>query len=225
MKTLLFRAFKLCSSYTLFHSEVTFLKQFFNNNGFNPQLFDKITNRFLNNHFQPKPPIHTVKKQEIYVKIPYLGYLTKKIQSSLSKNLCKFYPQVDFKFIPTNDFRIASLFRFKDQLPTDLRSSIVYIFKCPSCQARYIGSTNRTFKVRVDEHIGQSSRTGLPCRTPSHSAVREHAEVCNSPVCKSSFEILATCNSLDIRILESLYIKSMNPELNNMLSASPLNIA
>ena len=135
MTTLLFRAFKLCSSYTLFHSEVTFLKQYFNNNCFNPQFFDKITNRFLNNHFQPKPPIHTVKKREVYVKIPYLGNLTRKIKSSLSKNLCKFYPQVDFKFIPTNDFRIVSFFRFKDQLPTDLRSSIVCTFKCPSCQA------------------------------------------------------------------------------------------
>ena len=147
------------------------------------------------------------------------------MQSSLSKNLCKFYPHVDFKFIPTNALRIASFFRFKDQLPIDLRSSIVYMFKCPSCQARYIGSTNRTFKVRVDEHIGQSSRTGLPCRTTSHSAVREHAKVCDVPVCKDNFEILATCNSADIRILESLYIKSMSPRLNNMLSASPLNIA
>ena len=161
----------------------------------------------------------------MYIKIPFLGNLTKKMHSSLFTNLCKFYPQIHFKLVPVNDFRISSLFWFKDRLPTDLRSSIVYKFNCPSCQAGYIGSTVRAFKVRVDEHIGQSSRTGLPCRTPSHSAVRDHTEVCGVPVNSSDFEILDSCNNLDVRLLESLYIKSLNPQLNNMLSAAPLNIA
>ncbi|MPC30370.1 hypothetical protein E2C01_023632 [Portunus trituberculatus] len=63
-----------------------------------------------------------------------------------------------------------------DCLPTELRSSIVYKFSCPSCQAGYSGSTIRVFKIRVDEHKGQSSRTGRRSHNPPHSAVRDHSE-------------------------------------------------
>ncbi|MPC40192.1 hypothetical protein E2C01_033748 [Portunus trituberculatus] len=44
----------------------------------------------------------------------------------------------------------------EDRLPTELHSSIVYKFTCPSCQARYIESITRAFKVCVVEHKGQS---------------------------------------------------------------------
>ena len=189
------------------------LSKFFTDNGFNFHLFDKITGSFLNNLYQPKLRIPTVPKEIMYIRIPYIGHLTKNFQSSLCKSLSKFYPQINFRFIPINNYKINSLFRYKDQLPTTLRSSIVYKYTCPCCKAEYIGSSLRAFKTRVDEHLGQSSRTGLPLHTPPHSAAREHSEVCTSPL-----------NSSHFQIIESLHIKFNHPKLNHLMSSVPLNI-
>lgn len=162
----------------------------------------------------------------MYIRIPYIGHFTKNFQSSLCKSLSKFYPQINFRFIPINNYKISSLFRYKDQLPTTLRSSIVYKYTCPSCKAEYIGSSLRAFKTRVDEHLGQSSRTGLPLHTPPHSAAREHSEVCKSSLNFSHFQIIDCCtNTFDLRILESLHIKYNHPKLNHLMSSIPLNIA
>ncbi|MPC19810.1 hypothetical protein E2C01_012738 [Portunus trituberculatus] len=64
-----------------------------------------------------------------------------------------------------------------DHLLTELRSSNVYKFICPSCQAGYIGSTIRAFKAHVDEHKGQLSRMDHRSHNPPYSAVRDHSEV------------------------------------------------
>ena len=143
----------------------------------------------------------------------------------LKKSLSHFYPQIDFYFVFKNTFKIGSFFHFKDHLPTLFRSSIIYKFTCPNCQVGYLGSTYRAFKTRVDEHIGQSSRTGLPVSKPLHSVVREHSENCNFRLSSSHFEIIDSCKDIsDLRILESLHIKKHKPTLNSTTSAAPLNI-
>ena len=109
-------------------------------------------------------------------------------------------------------------------MPTDLRSSIVYSFACPSCQAGYVGSTTRTYKIRVDEHRGHSSRTGLRLQAPPQSAVRDHCEECGIIPSSDHFKILDSCPKESLRILESLYIKANKPVLNNTVSAYPLFI-
>ncbi|MPC52427.1 hypothetical protein E2C01_046296 [Portunus trituberculatus] len=49
------------------------------------------------------------------------------------------------------------------------------------CQAGYIGSTIRAF-IHVDEHKGQSSRTGRRSYNPPHSAVRDHSETTDDAI-------------------------------------------
>ena len=207
-----------------FHQEVIFLRNFFQNNGYTSQLFDKLLNIFLANKYQPKQLVPTVNKEIIYLTLPFLGDVSRKIQNTLKYNFSKFYPQIDFRFVNVNSFRTSSFFNFKDRMPSDLRSSVIYKFTCPSCQAGYFGSTFRAFKNRTDEHIGQSSRTGRWLQSPPHSAVREHAELCDFILKKEHFEIIDTCHNNNLRLLESLYIKVNKPQLNNMLSAAPHSI-
>ena len=58
ISTLLFRAYRLSSNYMLFHREVTFLKSFFNNNGFTDNLFFKKVRNVLNTVNQnDEPPV------------------------------------------------------------------------------------------------------------------------------------------------------------------------
>ena len=153
-----------------------------------------------------------------------IGSVSRNIEETLVKPLMKYYPQINFQLVHNNTFKINSYFKFKDVVPTTLRSSIIYCFTCPSCQAGYIGSSTRAFKVRVAEHMGQSSRTGRALHNPPHSSVREHSLKCKVQITTDHFEIIDSCNRSDLRILESMYIKTNKPALNNMLSATPLNI-
>ena len=59
----------------------------------------------------------------------------------------------------------------------------------------------------MDEHIGQSSRTGFPLSKPPQSVVREHAENCNFHLSYNNFTIVDYCRNFnELRISESLYI-------------------
>ena len=185
---------------------------------------DKIVKKFLNNIYQPMSTVPTVKKEKVYLKLPYLGSVSRNIEETLVKPLMKYYPQINFQLVHNNTFKINNFFKFKDVVPTTLRSSIIYCFTCPSCQAGYIGSSTRAFKVRVAEHMGQSSRTGRPLHNPPHSSIREHSLKCKVQITTDHFEIIDSCSRSDLRILESMYIKTNKPALNNMLSAAPLNI-
>ena len=112
----------------------------------------------------------------------------------------------------------------KDKLPAELRSSLVYEFSCGSCAHRYIGSTNRNLYMRVNEHAGRSVRTGNIVSKPSNSSILDHAFICKTKICLDNFKILDSCNSQNLRILESLYINKFRPELNDTLASAPLLI-
>ena len=90
----------------------------------------------------------------------------------------------------------------------------------------YVGSTCRTLRVRASEHRGFSPRTCQPVQNPGHSSVRLHSEQCNGDVSLRDFAIIdGHKNSFDLRILESLYIHRLKPNLHEMNSAYKLRIA
>ena len=225
IKTLLFRAFHLTSSYLAFDSEVTTLRKFFLSNGYTKHIFENQVFKFLNNFYQPSNQIPTANKEVMYISLPYLGETSNKIECALQKSFKNFLPHINFRFIHNNTFKIKSFFNFKDKLPLTIRASTVYEYKCPNCQLGYIGSSTRTLKERVDSHFGRSSRTGRPLNKPSPSAIREHAEICKCILSFKDFRILDTTNNeSDLRILESIYIDKFRPKLNRESSAVPLNI-
>ena len=161
----------------------------------------------------------------MYIKLPFLGGTSEKIEKTLYHCLTNFYPQIAFKFVHVNSFRVKSFFNFKDKLPLSIRSSIIYNYECSNCQLGYFGSSIRALKLRVDDHIGQSSRTGRPLSNPQPSAIRDHAEMCKCNIKISDFRIVDSVKQeSDLRILESIYIKRLKPILNRDSSAIPLNI-
>ena len=155
------------------------------------------------------------KKQAIKVSL--------EVKSKLQAILRNTYPQIKFQFIFCNNFSLGSFLRNGSFLPQDLRSSVIYLFTCPQCALRYVGSTSRWLKHRTLEHRGLSFRTGLPLTTPPFSAIREHSLNKDHPYTSQDFTILGqTSDRLDLLISESLYIEKMRPQLNNTLSAFPL---
>jgi len=103
------------------------------------------------------------------------------------------------------------------------KSGVVYKYKCDSCNAVYIGHTGLQLHVRIHKHMGLSYRTGLPILHPEHSNIRDHSSTSGHHISIQSFSILKTLqNDVKRKIVESLYIRSLSPELN--LQSSSLNI-
>ena len=87
-----------------------------------------------------------------------------------------------------------------------------------------MGETTRHLAVRISEHIGISYRTLLLLTSPPFSAIREHIHTSNHNDCSITpehFKIIAHGKSdLELLIKESLLIKHLQPNLNNVDSFS-----
>jgi hypothetical protein len=227
IKTLIYRAYHLCSDFSFIDKEFNFLINFFKNNCFPKKLVYNHVSRFLNNIYQPPAPISTVSKDSRFIMFPFLGNnFSSELKNELNIVLVKHFPHIKFNFIFNNSFKIGSFFTFKDKLPKPVRSSILYKFTC-SCSSHvtYIGSTKRLLQQRVDEHIGISTRTKIPLLTPPNSAIRDHQTSCNADISIDNFEILDSVKySSDLHVLESIYINKQSPSLNDRLAASKLYI-
>ena len=210
------------------HIEFEFLRKFFHNNGFQISYIDYKIKNFLANIFEPQsniqPPV--TNNKTVYFSIPYFGAQSENLKSELLTLLSKYFKDIKFHVTLVNKFTIGSIFPFKDKLPTQMRRSLVYNFRCSRCESQYVGSTTRTLGARVAEHLGRSYRTNRFITTPSHSSIREHSFECDARVSIDDFKILdSNSNPNDLRILESLYILKLKPNLNDTKSAVPLRVA
>ena len=202
------------------------MKNFFVKNGFSSNFIERKVKAFLDSTRRTTPTLDTCEKKKIYFSMPYFGEQSVEMIKELRRTLSGFYPHLSFHFVQVNKQTIGSLFSYKDRLPNELKSSLIYKYSCASCNASYIGSTTRKLIERVSEHLGKSPRTGNQSLTPKHSAIREHSHgPCDTFFDINNFEILAsTKGEQDLRILESLFIHKQNPTLNNMTSAYELKV-
>ena len=227
IKTLLSRAYCISSNYLSLHTEFEYLKRFFSANGYPAHLVESIIKKLLNNKLGSAPQqISTENINTHYVSLPYFGCKSEQMMDELLRLFKKYCPSVTFRIVLVNNYKMSSLFKFKDVLPCMSRSSIVYTFTCAVCGTQYTGSTCRTFNIRVSEHAGKSHRTGRPLAVPPHSAIRAHTEnTCGAPVRHEHFKIVDSASDpVSLRILESLYIFKHRPQLNDTASAYPLNV-
>ena len=115
---------------------------------------------------------------------------------------------------------------FKDKIKRELRSLLVYNFKCNGCNAEYINKTKRHKRTRTSEHIGVSPLTGKFVKNNSQtSAVHDHMLFCTTVVCPEDFSILVKIScSFKLEIRESTLVKLLKPTLNKIISSVPLYI-
>ena len=229
IKTLLYRAHNVCSSNLEFRQEISFLRTHFSMNGYSHKIFNNQVEKFMNKMYDFPDISSTVPKKPLFVSIPYFGHksilLVKEISVLISEN----FPHIDPKLILANNHKIGTFFKYKDTLPKILQSSVIYKYCCPqsTCGSVYVGSSIRSLLIRGLEHKGYSPYTGLPlpAQSKKHSAIRDHSENCSGVVSLNDFQIISSLrNPTDLRILESLYIATMKPNLNDKSSAFPLKI-
>ena len=223
IQTLLHRCYALCSDIELFHHEVSLLKNIFKCNGYPKNFVDFCINKFYDKLNSDKTLIYTVPRKEVLFVIPYLGKISLQLRTRLEALISSKVPTCKLKIVFSSKFRLQNCFRFKDVIPKELLSGLVYRFRCGGCNATYYGKTIRHFKVRACEHLGISHRTGKIIK-PKESAIFDHLTTsrdCNATI--ENFDILSRDNNeFKLLIKESLFIKRDDPSLNRTIKSYPL---
>ena len=121
------------------------------------------------------------------------------------KEFCKERFNIKLVF---NSFKIKNYFAYKDAIPNDLKSFVVYKFTCASCSSRYIGETCRHFKTRIEEHIKKDNK--------SHIFKHLHSsKTCFDLYNSLLFKIIDKANSkCDLKIKKALHINWRKQNLN-----------
>ena len=224
IKCLIYRAFRICSTENGFLSEIDFLRSYFCQNKFPLFLLNRVFRESLCFLYNCKPPVITVPKRDVFLKIPFLGIQSFRMKRRLKSVIEHFYPQVNARIIFQSSNSIQNFFKFKDRIPLSLASSVVYQYTCRQCSATYIGETEKQLKVRISQHEGISFRTNRPLSSFDSSKIYEHAFDNNHPISDDSFKILSNSNVFDLNVLESLYILRLQLNLNDYNSSFDLHI-
>ena len=107
---LLHRIFHLCSSYENFHTQLEAVRELFNLNGFPTHMFDQLVRHFLNNLFEPKPPLLTVPKKIVYFCLPFTGSHSLQTRTQITR-LCS--ATFALSFGPLHAFPLSFPLRIK----------------------------------------------------------------------------------------------------------------
>ena len=174
LSTLLFRYFSICSNYQLFHLEVVKFKKIFLRNGYSPTFIENSIYRFLNKIFSKKVIKITVPKRSYEIILPYLGPLSNKIHRRLKSIFQTALAAGQIKVVFKTTSRLSHMFRFKDMVSPDLKSHVIYEFKCSTCNSGYIGEKRVHFKTRSCQHLGISPFTEKPLRSCVNTAITGH---------------------------------------------------
>ena len=88
--------------------------------------------------FEKAPTELIAPKRLVIFSLPYTGLHSIEIRKQIIKLFSPAYPHIQLRCIFRPVKRLSSFFRFKDRIPLDLRSRVVYKFKCQCCDALYI---------------------------------------------------------------------------------------
>ena len=142
--------------------------------------------------------------------------ISTELKVKLHKTFKRLLRACDLRVIFKISLPMKNYFNFKDRTKQELRSLLVYDFKCNSCNAEYIGKTKRHYRTRTSEHIGVSPLTGKCVKNNSQtSAVHDHMLFCKTVALPEDFSILtkSSCN-FKLEIQENILIKLVKPILN-----------
>ena len=189
------------------------------------RVIDRMIFKFFDKIHVPKKEVHICCKKKLIFSLEYLGKNSLEIKKRLERvikeqiNFCK----IDIVF--SSQQKLRNFFAFKDKIPKNLKSLVLYKFTCSDCNVTYIGKTKRHYQVRFSEHLGLSKLTNKPLKysTLTTTAVRDHLHCCNHNNSPESFKIIGSAkNDYHLKIKESLNILRENPKLNKTVKSFPL---
>jgi len=165
----------------------------------------------------------TVPKREYRIVLPYLGTLSNKIQRRMKKVFKEILPHGKIYIVFKSTLRLSNFLRFKDKVASNLESHVIYHFKCPGCNAGYIGETRVHFKVRCSQHLGISEFTGKPIKSGVPTSVTKHIKDKKCKCTLNDIKVIGHEEDYHKRLIkESLFIKLYDYDLNGQKTSTDL---
>ena len=141
-----------------------------------------------------------------------------KLQQALKDVLVCCKPEIVYKC----QTRLSHSFRYKDPIPKDLISGVVYKFQCGLCNESYYGESIRHLDIRSGEHIGVSPLTGKKVKPSNNGVICDHLLHCNFLPSFVNFSVLAHKNRKYLWKLKRALIMRGKPSLNRNIDSAPL---
>ncbi|MGL4482604.1 MAG: reverse transcriptase domain-containing protein, partial [Lactococcus garvieae] len=207
------RAHRICSTHLL-EQELDFIRKTLIDNGF-PE-------KFISKNMKPpqkKPTVHTVKKKELFLKVPFNGDSNATtLANRLRRAVQRTYPAGSLRIVFTTRPLIAQT--LKDKLPRQTTSMCIYLFTC-SCGTRYIGRTTRSLSTRIKEHQPAWLANGNNYIRKVNSAITQHLVETGHRPTADCFTIIYKVPLMSsekarvnlLAIAEASAIRLMKPEL------------
>ena len=215
INSLLYRAWKICSTEQAFQSDMSKIQSLLLSNGYPRNFFESCKKHFLTNIDKRVAPEFGPEKKKIYFSLPYIGIDSAKLKRQIMRLVNHVNPSLQLIVIFKPSFKLAGLLsRLKSPIALLNKSNVVYRIDCDNCNAFYLGVTQRRLFDRLSEH-----------RTSDKSSVYRHCSDYNHTA--SSVKIVTTeTNKERLYILESLSIKEQQAfrSLNNQVSSVPLQL-
>ena len=161
IKCLIYRSFKICNNWNSFHNDIENIKSNLIKNAYPPFLINKVIKTYLDYKFSSNQNQLKDKSDVHYFKLTYISNLSHHIKIKLSK-LCKEFCKENFNIkLVFSSFKVKNYFSYKDPIPHDLKSFLVYQFTCAACSSSFIGKTCHRFKTRIEEHIKKDNKSHI----------------------------------------------------------------
>ena len=158
-----------------------------------------------------------------------MGKDSLKIRRNLTKFASTYFNSCKIQVVFNSGKRLGSFFGFKDKVPLNARSLVLYKFSCSSCNSAYLGKTKRHFLVRAFEHLGNSLATGnkftYKPENKNNTTVLNHINCNNCHATLDNFRIIGSArNDYTLCLKESLLIQLHKPALNKNVKSMPLHL-
>ena len=225
--TLVCRAYRICSDYFAFDNEISTLKTVLQGNGYPLQFIERNVGQIL---VKLRAPFESgevlnfdVPKHILYFTTYYLGDVSKIMAGEVKSILQEHFPQIHLRVLYKSCNTVGNHFSYKDKIPEECVSNLIYKYTCDSCKAFYIGKTQLQFRCRIAQHMGVSPRTGKEVATKVASDIRDHSLKCKTHIKKENFEIIDKLHTKNgLLLLESLHQKTKKPSLGTQQQSTPL---
>ena len=224
ISTLLHRAYTICSDYNKLHQEISRLKSIWQKNSFPLSFIDRCIQKFLNKLFvKRKTKKLASNKKEVMICLVFLGKISIVVKKKLQQIFKECGKGLHLRIVFKSPNRLRNGFSFKDALPKNMDSLLLYKFTCDACNCVYIGETKRHFQVRAYEHLGVSVLTenAYTYNESNATAVNKHCHDLNHASSIDNFQIVGhASNKYHLRLKESLLIGMVKPTIINVQKKS-----
>ena len=177
-----------------YHLTISFFpKEIILNNSYPEDFINIYFNKLKDNIHVVKKTTLSVEKNPLVLVLTYLDSISLQTRTKLKKSLKNILNCCKMQIVFKNKTRLGNNLHFKDQIPKDLASGVVYKFQCGNCNEFCYGECMRHLNVRIGKHIGISPLTRKQFK-PKNSSVTDHLLLCNHSASYDDFRILTRKN-------------------------------